>query len=166
MAPSDGKAELTPEPEADLSAILSTEEQVELALLIANITELMHKHITDNFDASVTSAKTQQDLHVPEKNPNVDDSKPHKETDEEEKARELRQKREKELSAPKMLELKHAYLEFFDKWRESVISRVGEVINSSKKVVAEQKEKATLAATPDSSSHVETKVIRESQAHS
>jgi hypothetical protein len=163
MAPPDGKTESAPDPEADLSAILSTEEQVELTLLIANITEVMRKHITDTFDASITSANTpQQALHVTDKNPNIEDSKPHKETEDEEKARKLRERREKELSAPKMLELKNAYLDFFDKWRKSVISRVGAVVNSPKEVVAEKKEKATAAATTDSSAPAEPKVIRES----
>jgi hypothetical protein len=166
MAASDGKAESSQGPEADLSAILSTEEQVELTLLIANITELMRKHITDTFDASITSAKKpQQALHITDKNPNVEESKAHKETEEEEKARKMREKREKELSAPKMLELKNAYLEFFDKWRESVISRVGTVVNSPKEVVEEQKEKATVAVTPDSSAPADPKVVRESRVH-
>jgi hypothetical protein len=164
MAHSDGKAESASGHEADLSTILSTDEQVELTLLIANITELMRKHITDTFDASITSAKEpQQALHITDKNPNIDDNKPHEETDEEEKARKLREKREKELSAPKMLELKNAYLDFFDKWRESVISRVGAVVNSPKEVIASQKEKATVAATTDSSAApADPKVIRES----
>ncbi|KAE9375754.1 DUF726-domain-containing protein [Stipitochalara longipes BDJ] len=161
MAPADGKGRSAEDPEADLSAILSTEEQVELTLLIANITELMRKHITDTFDASITSAKKpQQALNITDKNPNIDESKPHKETEEEEKARKMREKREKELSAPKMLELKIAYLDFFDKWRESVISRVGAVVNSPKEVVAEQKEKATVAATPDVSTPAQPKVLR------
>jgi hypothetical protein len=161
MAPADEKAESASEHEADLSAILSAEEQVELTLLIANITELMRKHITDTFDASITSAKKpQQALHTTDKNPNVDDSKPYKETEEEEKARKMREKRVKELSAPKMLELKNAYLDFFDKWRESVISRVGAVVNSTKEVIETQKEKATVAATPDRAAPAEPKVIR------
>ena len=165
MAPSDGKAESAQDHEADLSAILSTEEQVELTLLVANITELMRKHISDTFNASITSAKQpQQALLITDRNPNIDQSNPHKETDEEEKARKLREKREKELSAPKMLELKNAYLDFFDKWRESVISRVGAVVNSPKEVVAEQKEKATVSATPDSTAPAEPKVIRESRS--
>jgi hypothetical protein len=61
-----------------------------------------------------------------------------------------------------MLELKNAYLDFFDNWRNSVISRVGAVVNSPKEVVAEQKEKATIAATAHSSAPAEPKVIRES----
>lgn len=163
MAPSGGKDESAREHESDLSAILSTEERVELTLLIANVTELMRKRITDTFDASVTSAKKpQQALHLTDKNPNIDDSKPHKETDEEKKSKTLREKREKELSAPKMLELRNASLEFFDKWRESVISRVGAVVNNPKEVAEDQKEKATVSDTPDSSAPTEPKVIRES----
>jgi hypothetical protein len=163
MAPADEKPEPASEHEADLSTILSTEEQVELTLLIANITELMRKHITDTFDASITSAKKpQQALHITDKNPNVDHSRSHKETDEEERARKMREKRVKELSAPKMLELKNAYLDFFDKWRESVISRVSAVVNSTKEVIESQKEKATTAVTPSLSGPAEPKVIRKS----
>jgi hypothetical protein len=163
MAPSGGKDESARERESDLSAILSTEERVQLTLLIANITELMRKHITDTFDASITSAKKpRQALHITDKNPNIDDSKPHKETD----ARKLHEKHEKELSAPRMLELKNASLGFFDKWRESVIARVGAVMSHPKDVVVGQKEKATIAAAPDSSVPAEPKVIRESLTES
>ena len=149
MAPSGGKDESAREHQSDLSAILSTEERVELTLLIENITELMRKHITDTFDASITSAKKpQQALHITDKNPNIDESK--------------REKREKELSAPKMLELRNASLEFFDKWRESVISRVGAVVNNPNEIVEEQKEKATVSDTLDSSAPAEPKVLRKS----
>ena len=91
----------------------------------------------------------------------IDETKPHKETDEEEKARKLREKREKELSAPKMLELKKDSLEFFDKWRESVISRVGTVVNNPKEAIEEQKEEASSNATPESVPDPEPKAIRE-----
>ncbi|KUJ13276.1 DUF726-domain-containing protein [Mollisia scopiformis] len=149
------------EHEQDLSTILSTEERVELTLLIANITELMRKQIADTFDASVTSAKKpQQALHITDKNPNVDVNKTHEESEEEEKARKLREKREKELSAPKMLELRKDSLDFFDKWRESVISRVGTAVNNSKETVQEQKETASVDATPNSAPPAEPKVIR------
>ena len=164
MAPSSGKDESPPNHDSDLSSILSTEERVELTLLIANITELMRKHITDTFDASITSAKKpQQALHITDKNPNIDENKIKKETDEEENARKLREKRQKELSAPKMLELKNAYLEYFEKWRESVISRVGEVVNKPQEEIEKVKEQATAEATPDSSAPAEPKVLRMSR---
>lgn len=146
----------------DLGSILSTEERVELTLLLANITELMRKQITDTFDASITSAKPpQQALHLTDKNPNVKDTKTEKgkESEEEVEARKLREQREKELSAPKMLELKEDSLKFFDNWRDSVILRVGTAVNNSKEVVEEQKDKATIEATKDEPP-AETKVIR------
>jgi hypothetical protein len=161
MATPTGKEDSAQDHGSDLSTILTTEERVDLTLLIANITEHMRKQITDTFDASITSAKKpQQSFHIANKNPNVDDSKPHKETDEEEKARKLREKREKELSAPKMLELKKDSLNYFDKWRESVISRIGTVGNNPQEVTEEQKEKATTKATPEAAPP-EPKIIRE-----
>jgi hypothetical protein len=162
MAPPATKDGSAHDSEQDLSTILTTEERVELTLLIANITEIMHKQILDTFDASIAAKKSRQRqlLAVKDKNPNIHESKPHKETDEEEKALKLREKREKELSAPKMLALKKDSLEFFDKWRESVISRVGTVINNPKGVTEEQKEKASVKATPETAPDPEPKVIR------
>jgi hypothetical protein len=146
----------------DLSTILSHEEQVELTLLIANITEVMRKQITDTFDSSSTKKKDQdtgRSLKQNEKNPNVDESKKSEgDTKEEEEARVLTEKREKELSAPKMKELKKAAEEYFDKWRESLILRLGEVVNSPKKA-EEQIKDASVEATPDSEKDTKTKVI-------
>jgi HD-GYP domain-containing protein (c-di-GMP phosphodiesterase class II) len=161
MADSKAKDESSSKHEDDLSTILTTEEQVELTLLIANITEVMRKQITETFDASITSAKPpQQALHVGDKNPNIDESKPRKETEEEEKARKLQAKREKELSAPKMKELKKDALEFFDKWRDSVILRVGQVVNKSKEAVDDKVKEASTEATPNADPPTETKVLR------
>lgn len=162
MTPPTAKDSSAHDHEQDLSSILTAEDRVELTLLIANITEIMRKQILDTFDASIVTKKTQQPiLAVNDKNPNVDKSKPHEETEEEEKARKLREKREKELSAPKMLELKKDSLEFFDKWRESVISRVGTVTNNPKEVTEAQKEKASVSATLETAPDPEPKIIRE-----
>ena len=91
----------------DLSTILTNEERLQLTLLIANIAEVMRGQVKSTFDASVVKGKQpQQALRVMDRNPNVDEKHPKKETEEEEKARKLREKRKKELSAPKMLELK------------------------------------------------------------
>lgn len=148
--------------EQDLASILTTQERVQLTLLLANITELMRKQIEDTFDASATSAKqSQQALHITNKNPNIEDKGCHEETEEEEKARKLREKREKELSAPKMLELKKDAINFFDEWRDSVILRVGSVVNNPKELTEEQKEKATVEATPSSEPPAEPKVLSE-----
>ncbi len=162
MASTSGQSNSAKDHEQDLSSILTTEERVELTLLIANITELMRQQIKDTFDASFASGKQpQQGLHLADKNPNVDDSKPQEETEEEETARKLRENREKELSAPKMLDLKGDALKFFDSWRESVISRVGIAVNNPKEVVKNQKNNASVEATPRAAPSAEPKRIRE-----
>ncbi|KAL2073559.1 hypothetical protein VTL71DRAFT_10885 [Oculimacula yallundae] len=160
MAPPKEKAESSESHGEDLSSILSTEERVELTLLLANITELMRKQITDTFDASITTAKPpQQALNLTDKNPNVSETEPEKETEEEINARKLRKQREKELSAPKMLELKEESLKYFDQWRDSVILRVSTAVNNSKEVIEEQKDKASVKATKDEPT-TEPKILR------
>ena len=163
MAHHEQKNGLAGDHKEDLSTILNTDERVELSLLIANIAETMRTRIRDTFDSrNVSGRQNQQVLQVTEKNPNVD-AKSGKETQEEEKARKLREKREKEVSAPKMLDLKKDSLDFFDKWRESVDSRVGQVVNTPKAIAEEQKDKASVDATPDVAPP-EPKVLR--RAHS
>jgi hypothetical protein len=138
--------------EMDLSTILAAEERVELTLLVTNIAEIMRKKVVGAFDVSINTGKRQQPgLAVEDKTPNVEESKPREETDEEEKTRNLREKREKELSAPKMLELKKDSLEFFDKWRESIISQVSMAVNNPNEIEQEQQEKASAEATSDTS---------------
>ncbi|TAQ89162.1 hypothetical protein B7494_g2545 [Chlorociboria aeruginascens] len=130
-----------------------------LATVLGIGSEIMRKQVSDTFDASVTTGKSPpQVLQTHHKNPNVDESKSKDETEEERKTRKLREKREKELSAPKMLDLKNDAIEFFDKWRESVISRVGSVMNSSKETAETQKKKASTATLEDPP--LEPKVIR------
>src|ERR1700750_2903278 len=97
MAHSTSKDDPIDDHKRDLSAILTTEECVDLTLLIANIAEVMRKEISDTFDASITTGKQpQQVLQVTNKNPNVEITHSKKETEEEENARKLREKREKE----------------------------------------------------------------------
>ncbi|KAI6714694.1 hypothetical protein JHW43_002775 [Diplocarpon mali] len=144
----------------DFSSIISADQRVDLTLLLANITERMRKQITDTFDASVTNYKQpQKALIIPDKNSNVD-ARTKGETEDEKKARKLQDDREKELSAPKMLELKADSLKYFDAWRDSVLSRVGTAVNNSKEVVEEQREKATVKATPKEGPQAKPKVLR------
>ncbi|KAF7889706.1 uncharacterized protein EAF02_002121 [Botrytis sinoallii] len=160
MAPWSSKSESSQDHEHDLSTMLEIEERVDLTLLIANITEVMQKQISDTFDASITTGEApSKALEVGDKNPNTDDSQSNEESEEEEKARNLREKREKELSAPKMLDLKRDALKFFQEWQESVISRIGSVVNNPKEVTEDQKKKANANATPDADS--KTKVVKQ-----
>jgi ribosome biogenesis GTPase A len=157
---SDAVAQPAKDDGKDIRQLLTTEERTELTLLVANITEIMVKQIHDTFDASVTSTpQSHQILQPGDKNPNKATSAPHEETDEEETARKLLERREKELSAPEMIELKNEAVKFFENWRESLISRLGEAVNNSKEVVEEQKENASAEKTPDTAPQPETQVI-------
>lgn len=158
MAPWDSKGDSARDHEHDLGTMLTAEERVELTLLVANISEVMQKQITDAFDASYTTGNTSQAaLKVGNGNPNVDGRSAADSSDEDENIQEMREKREKELSAPKMLELKEKAVGFFQEWRDSVISRIGTVVNNAKEVTEEQKKKASSESTPETSQ--DTKVV-------
>lgn len=134
----------------DLSTLLSTEECIELTLLIAHILEVMRKQQLQIFQVG--------------SNPNVNHTKPLADTKEDDASRTLREKHEKELSAPKMIDLKKDCLTYFDEWRESVDSRVGAVVNNPTVVSDEQKKKASATASPHAVP-TEPKVIRETYLH-
>ncbi|KAM0149529.1 hypothetical protein ACHAQE_009341 [Botrytis cinerea] len=160
MAPWSSKSESSQDHEHDLGTMLETEERVDLTLLVANITEVMQKQINDTFDASITTGEApNKALEVGDKNPNTDDSQSNEESEEEAKARNLREKRERELSAPKMLELKRDTLKFFQEWQENVILRIGSVVNNPKEVTEDQKKRASAKSTPDTES--KTKVVKQ-----
>jgi hypothetical protein len=161
MASPHVDAESTKDDDKDISQILTPEERGELTLLLANITEIMRQQIRNIFDASITSTtKPHEVFQVTGKTSNPSASDLHKETDEEEKERKLHEKREKELSEPKMLELKLEALKFFDQWRESVILRVGNAVNNPQEVLEEQKRRASVDETPDAAVVSKPQAIR------
>lgn len=121
----------------DLKSLLSGEQREEFTVLIANIMEEMKKHISDNFDASFTTEK--KDLSLQGRNPNVDQNQ--NMSEEEEKAQSMRERREKEISAPKLQQLKKDALSYFQKWQRSVLVRVGDVLST--KETAENKRNQT-----------------------
>ncbi|GAB7337079.1 hypothetical protein MBLNU457_g2483t1 [Dothideomycetes sp. NU457] len=128
------------EQEESLTTILSSQEdRTELTLLIANCTETMRKTIVDTFDANQTGHKA--DIVKDPKGQNEWTDAVKADIAAQEKAQREQAAREKELSAPKMQETKNAALKFFDDWRENVISRVGEVVNSQE-AARHQKERA------------------------
>jgi hypothetical protein len=122
-----------PAQEQELNTLLSAEQRAELPLLIATVCEVMRKHISDAFDASMTNNTSPKQTLTKAKNPNIDTAS-HKETDEETKARKLEEARAKELSQPKQQELKKAALEFLQKWQATVVARVEEALNAKEAV--------------------------------
>ncbi|KAL8740523.1 MAG: hypothetical protein Q9190_006793 [Brigantiaea leucoxantha] len=119
--------------EKSLTTILDIDQRGELTLLIASIMAAMRKTIEANFDATATlspdllktpaSSEDEKIMNVHVNPGSADVSK----YDQEKK---LKIQREKELSAPKMKELKQDTLNFIDDWRSSVIERVGSIVNS------------------------------------
>jgi len=158
MNSSRGKEESSTDHENDLSSILTSNERVELTLLVANISEVMRKKQLDIFDASLLPHNPDPRAQPTPRNPNVQEKTADEVSEEELVAKKLREQREKELSAPKILELKKDSLDFFDMWRESVLGRVGSAVNNSKEVVEEQKASASVAQT-DAAPTTEPKVI-------
>ncbi|GME22222.1 uncharacterized protein LTHEOB_6161 [Neofusicoccum parvum] len=136
-----------PKKEADdqsLTTVLETAElRSELTLLLANCLESQRKAITDAFDARLTGQQTDdatQDLRGDDalRNPNIDTGTVDVEAWE--RLRREREQREKELSAPQMQELRAAALTFFDDWRDNVLQRVGEIVNSKETAKAQKGE--------------------------
>lgn len=143
------------EDEQSLTTVLETpKERSDLTLLLANITESMRKTITDAFDPKKTGQKEDQfsDVSAEQnfKNANIDLSQADVEA--EDQRREEEAKRAKELSAPAMTELKDAALKHFDDWRDAMIGRVGEVVNSRSEAKAQKKEAKAPSSPPPSSS--------------
>ena len=120
------------EDDQDLSTILDEHQRGELTLLVARATEAMRKAIEANFDATATLSHdiigelTSEDDKI--MNPNIDPATV--DVEQFDRERRLKEQREKELSAPKMRDLKNAAVKFFDDWRDGVLQRVGEVVNS------------------------------------
>jgi hypothetical protein len=158
---SGGEQQQQHEEEQSLTSVLPTPQaRSDLTLLVANCTETMRKGITDTFDPDKVGKMEDMmsKLKVDEDVQQSDDTKASategstekteeekKQAEEEKKRAEERAKREqaereKELSGPKMQELQKAALQHFDDWRDSVLLRIGEVVNQREEAVSQKKE--------------------------
>ena len=136
----------------DLKSVLSEEQRADLVQLVASITAQMRKTIEDNFDASATFKTLVQsdrkDMTEDEKiNAPLDLGSV--DVDEYEKEKKLRDEREKELSSPKVKQLKKTALEWFDEWRKVVQDRVKETIGPENKSSQDQGEKESGPSPPE-----------------
>jgi hypothetical protein len=130
---------------ASLTTVLPTDEdRAALTLLVADCSELMRKNILDTFDASQTGQQYDTLTNMEPvtgdaaiTNPDIDPGTV--DVNAMDKAKKELETREKEVNSAKMQELKKAALAYFDDWRDHVILRVGEVVNSKEKA-EEQKE--------------------------
>lgn len=152
---SGGEQQQQHEEEQSLTSVLPTPQaRSDLTLLVANCTETMRKNITDTFDLNQIGKMEDMmsELKVDESAQKSDSATDAAaagdstgKTDEEkkraeEKAKKEQAEREKELSGPKMQELQKAALQHFDDWRDSVLLRIGEVVNQREEAVSQKKE--------------------------
>ncbi|KAI3337216.1 DUF726-domain-containing protein [Xylariaceae sp. AK1471] len=129
-----------------LTTILETaEDRGALTLLICDITELMRKQLLDTFDANETGCQ-EPDLFAAQEDQSeeIDETGTSDYANQENRQQKILErqqdelaKRKKEVSEESMVELKNAALNFFDDWRDGVIMRVGEAVNS-RQTAAEQ----------------------------
>ncbi|TKA82711.1 hypothetical protein B0A55_01251, partial [Friedmanniomyces simplex] len=137
-----------------LVTILQTaEDRGALTLLIADCTETMRRSINDTFDAKQTGKKSDMTTDLKGDEALLDtsvDPGTVNVAQQDKLKRELAQ-RERELSGAKMQELKTAALNFFDAWRESVMSRVGEILNSKETALHQKDHAKPKPASPERS---------------
>lgn len=114
----------------DLRTILDESQRGELTLLVATLTESMRKVILDNFDSSAGLDKTlsregmTEDEKLLAADPSTADVGAY------EREQKLKEEINKDLATQKMKNLKKNSLKAYDEWREQVILRVGQVVNS------------------------------------
>ena len=159
MAPWTPSEKAAPAPDQDLNTLLSADQRAELPLLIAKVSEVMRKRISNTFDATITSSNASKQALSKAKNPNIDTS-PHKETDEEAKARKLEEAHAKSLSQSKQQELKKAALEYLQKWQTSVTARIEDALNAKETVHKHSAEiKADTTHAPDTAPPPDNKIV-------
>ena len=160
MADKSHQQEDTGKNEDSLTTILSADQRSDLTLLIAQATASMREAIEKNFDPrAMLSLDFADELTSEDEkilNPNIDPATV--DVEQFDRERKVREQREKELSAPKMLELKTASLRFFDEWREGVMQRVGEVVNSRETASSQLKHSSISKADTESHEPLDKKV--------
>ncbi|KAL8655734.1 MAG: hypothetical protein Q9210_000715 [Variospora velana] len=119
--------------EESLTTILNIDQRGDLTLLIASIMASMRKAIEMNFDANAMSSSESNNkplVSEDEKIMNANTDPASADVNALDQEKKLKEQRQKELSAPKMKELKGDALRFIDQWRTDVIERIGSIVNS------------------------------------
>ncbi|KAI8964732.1 DUF726-domain-containing protein [Daldinia sp. FL1419] len=142
----DGSRKQDEEGESLTTVLETGDDRSSLTILVSDITELMRKRLLDTFDPKETGSR--EDHLFTQTNDDGDLADPQK-LNNEEREKEMQKalekqmadlaRREKEVSEEEIVTLKASALEFFDSWRDSVVLRVGEIVNSRK--IAKQQSK-------------------------
>ena len=126
----------------DLKSVLSEDQCGDVTLLIADITRQMRFDIENHFDASKGMSLIKDDNGDDILERELDFDPATVDIDAYEKERKLRDAQEKQIAKPENQKLKEANLQWYDEWREVVILRVGEAVNTQK-YAAKQKDDAS-----------------------
>jgi hypothetical protein len=162
MPPPIAKGAAAATPEQALSKLLSFEELTELAVLISTITESMHKQIAASFDTSASTSlkeRSHERLSKNARNPNVEERRgsAYEETDEEARARKLQARRERDLPERGLQDLKSDVLEYFQSWRDGIVSKIVDALNSKDGEDGETKDET--ASPPDGEAAPDLKIL-------
>ena len=132
----------------DLTTLLDQSQRADLTLLVANCTEAMRKVLLRNFNAAagLKSELLQENMTEDQKMMSAD---PNADISEMDNERKLKAEAEKDLASHKMKSLKKDVLKAYDTWREQVLMRVGEVVNSEK-TAKEQLRRSSTSSSIDS----------------
>ncbi|KIV98249.1 hypothetical protein PV10_01916 [Exophiala mesophila] len=115
-----------------LTSILDDTQRADLTLLVASLTESMRRLVLDNFDSAAGLNKTllrqgmTEDEKIMASDPSTADVGLY------ERERKLKEESDKNLATLKMKNLKKNALKSYDEWRQEVIQRVGQVVNSER----------------------------------
>lgn len=123
MSPQEQKKQ-NEQKERDLVSLLSLEQRAELTLLVFTATGQMRKNIQDTFDSLPTKASdAKEQPQVGNATPNID--KPVETAGAREKTR---------IPTPRLQELRKNALASFDDWRQAVVERIAEAVDSNAEV--------------------------------
>ncbi|KAI0998063.1 hypothetical protein K3495_g10128 [Podosphaera aphanis] len=144
--------------DGNLRSVLSSDEQRELILLVENITLVMKKQIFEIFNVETKAKKK------PPQVKSSDDSEKSMrgsldEADKSEKLPKYHEKPLKNQSAQEIRKLKQDYLDYFDKWKDSIISRISTEVEDSEDVISKVLEKAPSKGVLTTNDNPEVKVI-------
>ncbi|EXJ92385.1 hypothetical protein A1O3_00935 [Capronia epimyces CBS 606.96] len=116
----------------DLATVLDEGQRADLTLLVASITESMRKQILDNFDAMAGLDKSllREGMTEDEKMMAADPA--NADVAAYDRERKLKEESDKDLATVKMKNLKKNAVKAYDEWREQMILRVGQVVNSER----------------------------------
>lgn len=126
------------EEEQDLKSILSDEQCEDLLKLTAGITNRMRRTVENNFNATAGLSKIGEEKEGEDAFASVDFDPGTVDVAAYDKERKLRDERQKELSTPKVKELKKASLKWFDDWRDGFLKRVDETLKTGNKTSLQQ----------------------------